>query len=574
MKQSKMFSHTLKSSKDFETANATLLTKAGFVDQIMAGVYAYLPLGVKVISKISKIVREEMDKIGTEVYLPALSPLSNWELTGRLNTVDVLMKTSGANEISKRKSTNEYILNCTHEDVITPIVQKFNFTYKSLPTAVYQIQSKYRNEARAKSGLLRGREFIMKDLYSFHTSEESLLDYYFNKAIPAYKKVFERIGIGDETVIAVASGGDFTDKYSHEFQTKCETGEDWIFYDKKLNQYFNKEVTPSKAPNILQDAQMQPMQEVYGEHIVGMKELVEFLKVPAEKCMKTLLFRADGTRIIAAGVRGNYDIDEEKLKKIVKAKKLEMLDEVTLKEVTGAEVGYAGIIGLPENVEIYVDESMENAINFECGANKTNYHNINVNWERDVKKPSKFYDIKIAMSGDLNPETGEVYEVFKASEVGNVFPLNTKFSDAFGYKYMAEDGTEKQVYMGSYGIGISRLMGIVVEKFHDEKGIIWPESIAPYKVHLLGLNLEDEAIKAKAEDIYARLNDLGIEVLYDDRQEVMPGEKFADSDLIGLPYRVVVSRKTADKIEVKKRTEKESKLVDFEEFKEILNVRN
>ena len=571
MKQSKMFSHTLKSSKDFETANATLLTKAGYVDQVMAGVYAYLPLGVKVINKISKVVREEMDKIGTEVYLPALSPMSNWEITGRLETVDVLMKTSGANEISKRKSTNEYVLTSTHEDIITPIVQKFNLTYKSLPVAVYQIQSKYRNEARAKSGLLRGREFIMKDLYSFHPSEESLLDFYFNKAIPAYKEVFRRLGLGNETVIAKASGGDFTDKYSHEFQTRCETGEDLIFYDKKSGEYFNKEVTPSKAPAVKYDTELKPMEAKYGEHIIGMKELVEWLKVPAEHCMKTLLFRADENRIIAAGLRGNYDIDEEKLKKIIGVKKLEMLDEETLKKVTGAEVGYAGIIGLPSDVEVYVDESMEHAVNFECGGNKTNYHNINVNWDRDVKRPEKFYDFKIAQEGDLNPDTLEVYEVFKASEVGNVFPLNTKFSNAFGYKYTDEKGDLQPVYMGSYGIGISRLMGILVEKFHDEKGIIWPELVAPYKVHLLGLNLDDSSIKDRAEEIYELLTAQGLEVLFDDREGVMPGEKFADSDLIGIPYRIVVSKKTGNQVEVKRRDSKDSKLVDLKELEVILN---
>ncbi len=566
-----MFSHTLKSSKDFETANATLLTKAGYVDQVMAGVYAYLPLGVRVINKISAIVREEMNKIGTEVYLPALSPMANWETTGRLDTVDVLMKTSGANEISKRKSTNEYVLNSTHEDVITPIVQKFNLTYKSLPIAVYQIQSKYRNEARAKSGLLRGREFIMKDLYSFHPSEDSLLDFYFNKAIPAYKEVFRRLGLGDETVIAKASGGDFTDKYSHEFQTKCDTGEDLIFHDKKSGEYFNKEVTPSKAPAVKYDTEMKPMEAKFGEHIIGMKELVEWLKVPAEQCMKTLLFRADENRIIAAGLRGTYDIDEEKLKKIIRAKKLEMLDEETLKKVTGAEIGYAGIIGLPAEVEIYVDESMEHAVNFECGGNKTNYHNVNVNWGRDVKRPDSFYDFKIAQEGDLNPDSGEVYEVFKASEVGNVFPLNTKFSNAFGYKYTDESGELQPVYMGSYGIGISRLMGILVEKFHDDKGILWPVVVAPYKVHLLGLNLDDAIIKSKAEEVYNHFLDMNIEVLFDDRESVMPGEKFADSDLIGIPYRVVISKKTGEQLEVKRRNSSESKLVNLRELEEILN---
>lgn len=570
MKQSKLFGKTQKKDKEFGSVNEEYLIRGGFVHKVMAGAYTFMPLGLRVLNKIERIVREEMDKIGTEMLMTSLAPKEIWEQTGRLDSIDVLMKTIGANEISRRKSTNEYVLNCTHEDNITPIAQKFHTSYKDLPVAAYQIQTKFRNEARAKSGLLRGREFRMKDLYSFHTSEEDLLDYYHNQAKPAYIKVFERLGIGEYTVVALASGGDFTKEFSHEFQTKCDAGEDLIFYSKKLDTYFNKEVTPSKAPAVKYDKEMKEMEEVYGEHITGMEALVEFLKVPAERCMKTLIYEADD-RVVAVGIRGNYDIDEIKLKKVLGCQKLELASEETLKKVTSAEVGYAGIVGLPDNVEVIVDESMENAINFECGGNKTNYHNINVNWDRDVKKPAKFYDVKVAQEGDIHPETGEVYEVFKAAEVGNIFPLNTKFSDAIGYKFVDKDGKEKPVYMGSYGIGCSRLVGVIVERFHDEKGIIWPIQVAPFHVHLISLGKEEETNK-EAERIYTELQARGIEVLWDDR-DVSAGVKFGDSDLFGIPFRVVVSKKTMEKngVEIKMRNEENSEIKTLDEVIELVN---
>ena len=570
MKQSKLFGKTQKKDKAYGSINEELLIRAGFVHKVMAGAYTMLPLGLRVLNKINRIVREEMNEIGSEMLMTALAPKELWEQTGRLESIDVLMKTMGANEISKQKSTNEYILNCTHEDNITPIAKKFHFSYKDLPVAAYQIQSKFRNEARAKSGLLRGREFIMKDLYSFHTSEEDLLDYYHNQAKPAYIKVFDRLGLGSQTVIALASGGDFTKEFSHEFQTRCEAGEDLIFYSKKLDIYYNREVTPSKAPQVEWESEIKPMERIETKGIVGMDQLVEFLKVPAERCMKTLIYETDDGRVIAAGLRGIYEIDTEKLKKIANCKSLQLASEETVRTVTNAEIGYAGIVGLPENVEVIVDESMEAAVNFECGGNETNYHNVNVNWDRDVKKPNQFFDIKVAREGDLHPETGEVYEVFKAAEVGNIFPLNTKFSQAIGYTFTDKDGKEKPVYMGSYGIGCTRLMGVMVEKFHDDNGIIWPVQVAPFHVHLISIGQDDVMSEAKA--IYDQLIENGIEVLWDDR-EVSPGVKFGDSDLIGIPYRVVISKKTIEKagVEVKKRSENDSRIMKIDEVIEEIN---
>lgn len=565
MKFSQLYTKTLKMSKEYESINATLLIKAGFIDQTMAGVYSFLPLGLRVLNKIEKIVREEMDKVGTEVLLPALAPAALWEQTGRLATVDVLMKTVGANKASLNKSTNEYVLNSTHEEIITPIAQKFNVSYKDLPVAFYQIQSKFRNEARAKSGLLRGREFRMKDLYSFHVSEADLKEYY-QKVIDAYTEVYKRVGLGQDTVVALASGGDFTKDYSHEFQTKCESGEDIIFFDETTNTYYNKEVAPSQTVAISQDAEQKPLEEVFGEHITGMDALVKFLNVPAEKCVKTLIYQTDTGEVVAAAVRGDYDINEGKLRKAVGCNELKLASPETVKQTTGAVIGYAGIYNLPESVRMFADDSIKDHVNFECGANKDNYHVVNVNWERDVKKPAAFYDLKVAQQGDLNPATGKTFEYFKASEVGNVFPLNTKFSKAFNYTFTDQEGKEQLVYMGSYGIGTSRMMGVLVEKFHDEKGIIWPKSVAPFAVTLISLKGNEEL----ATTAYQALQEKGIEVLWDDR-DVSPGQKFSDADLIGIPVRLVISAKTGDKLEWKERIASDTQLVSLEEVLQRLH---
>lgn len=570
MKYSQLFGKTNKILPKNELAtNAQLLIRAGYVHKEMAGVYTFLPLGLRVLRKVEQIIREEMNKIGQEMLMPGLAPKKTWEDTGRIETVDVLFKASGANDASRKKNSKEYILNCTQEDVITPIAKKFFSSYKDFPFSLYHIQVKYRNEPRAKSGLLRGREFRMKDLYSFHTSEEDLLKYYEEIAKPAYVTTFKRLGLGDSTVIALASGGDFTDKFSHEFQTFCETGEDVLFYDEKNSIYYNREVTPSKAPQVrYKDTEMLPREDKEGKGIIGVEELAEYLKIPVEKTTKTLLFQADDRRIVAAAVRGGYDIDEGKLKKIVKSKKLQLADEKTVKEVTRAEVGYAGLLNLPGSIEIYMDESMKGRLNVEMGANKTNYHSINVNFGRDIPEPKEFYDFKVAKEGDLNPETNKPYKTFRTSEVGNIFPLNTKFSDAVGYKYIDEHGEQKQVFMGSYGIGTTRVMGVLVEKYHDEKGITWPAQVAPYDVHLITLGKQHDA---KAEKLVKSLEEKGIEVLWDDREDAMAGEKFGDADLIGIPIRLVISDKTGDKVEWKERKEKETRLLSDEEVFNQLN---
>lgn len=566
MLYSKIFGKTKKDSKKYDSANATFLIKGGFIDQVMAGTYTYLSLGLRVLNKIENIIREEIDSIGNEILMPSIAPLEQWEKTGRLETVDVLMKTVAANKFALAKNDSEYVLSPTHEETVTPLAQKFNLSYKDFPFALYHIQTKFRNEPRVKSGLLRGREFRMKDLYSFHTTEQDMKRYYENSK-KVYLKIFERLGIGKDTVIALASGGSFTNDFSHEFQTICDTGEDILFFVKSTGVYYNREVAPTHAPKLEKENKMLERQDIKGEGIVGVDQLAKFLNIPVEKTTKTMIYETDDKKVIFAAVRGGYNINEDKLRKIAGVGALKLASPVVVKKLTGAEIGYAGIVNTPKGAEVYIDESVGDRLNFETGANKTHYHSINVNFGRDIPVPQKFYDFKIAKVGDRHPDTNEVYEVVKAAEVGNIFPLYTKFTDAFDYKFIDQDGKEKPVYMGCYGIGPSRIMGIIVEKFNDEKGIIWPSSVAPFQIHLIGLDLKDEDVKKKAFNIYNLLSSTyNLEVLFDNRLEITAGEKFSDADLIGIPIRLVISKRTGEKIEYKGRNEKEAKILSVEEI--------
>jgi prolyl-tRNA synthetase len=567
MKYSQLPFNTRKTvGEKLQSKNARLLTQAAFIHQEVAGVYTFLPLGLRVLSKIEQIIREEMDTIGVELLMTSLAPIDNWVKSKRFENVDVLMKTTPANENARMKNDTEYVLNPTHEDMITPLVMEFNRSYKDFPLAVYQIQTKFRNEPRAKSGLLRCREFRMKDLYSFHVSEEDLKKYY-EKVKDTYWKIFDRLGFSrKDTFLTLASGGDFTKEYSHEFQTVCDAGEDIVFHVASENLTFNKEVAPAKAPVIDDSKEKEkPMQEVEGFGIIGVEDVAHFLKIPIEKTTKTLLFENEKGEIIAAAVRGGYDVHIEKLQKVSGYGSLRLASAKKIKEMTGAEVGYAGLLHLPENVKVFMDESMKGRKNFEMGMNKTHYHAININFGRDLLEPKTFYDIKIAKEGDSFPQTGEVYTMYKVAEIGNIFPLNTKFSNAFHFTYTDEKGNQMPVYMGSYGIGPSRILGVFVEKFADEKGLVWPIQVAPFHIHLICMYVKDETVKKKADIVYKIMQEKGIEVFYDDR-DISAGEKFADADLLGIPYRVVISAKTDIEscVEYKERTKESPEFASLE----------
>ena len=556
MKVSQMFTKTLRNAPSDEVAkNAQLLIRAGFIHKEMAGVYSYLPLGLRVVENIKQIVREEMDAVGgQELLMSVLQPSDIWEKTNRWDdaVVDNWFKT-------KLLNGTELGVGLTHEEPIVDAAKPYISSYKDLPRSVYQIGNKFRNEKRAKSGVLRGREFIMKDLYTFARDQQQHEEVY-EAIAEAYHKVYERHGLGEMTYRVKADGGIFTKRYSDEFQTRSPIGEDTIFHVPRTELYFNQEVAPAQAPHHEQPTEKLPMEERLTPGVVGVEQLARELGVPVERTVKTMLYVVDGT-VTAVAVRGDYAVNEVKLRMALDAKSVALADETTVKRETKAEVGYAGLIGLSDSVKVVVDDSVEPLINFELGANKTNYHNVNVNWERDLAKPERFYDVKDAKDGDSYPETGVAYETFKAVEVGNIFPLETKYSDLLDLYYTDEKGERHSIVMGSYGIGVSRLMGVVAEHFSDENGLVWPENIAPYSVHMVTIG----DVNTQAQALYDDLSKKGVSVLWDDRDE-RPGSKFADADLIGIPHRIVVSEKNGEKYEYKKRTEKTADILTRDEL--------
>jgi prolyl-tRNA synthetase len=539
MKFTSLMSKTSRDEPRNETAkNARLLIQAGFIHKEMAGVYAYLPLGLRVVEKIKAIVREEMNAVGgQELIMTSLQKQELWEQTDRWDddNVDIWFK-------SKLKNGADIGLAWSHEEPITVMMKNHISSYRDLPVLVYQFQTKLRNELRAKSGIMRGREFVMKDLYSYARTDAEH-DEIYSKLTDVYIKVFKRIGIGEKTHVTLASGGAFT-QFSHEFQTECDAGEDIIFAVADENLYYNREIAPSKAPIVDNPAEQAALEEVEGQGIIGVAELAKFLKIPVEQTTKTMLFEDEAGNVIAAAVRGDYTINIHKLEAAINAKNLKLASADTVQKITGAEVGYAGLLNLPEEVRVVMDDSMQGRANFEMGSNKTNFHTINVNFGRDLDEPETFYDIKEAREGDIHPESGKTYTVFKAAEVGNIFSFGTAKSESLGLYFTDEDGKDKPVVLGSYGIGITRLMGVIAELFSDEKGLVWPVEIAPAKVVIVTIG-NDEKTLGEAENLYDAFLKKDIEVLYDDRDE-RAGVKLADADLMGIPYRVVVSKRTCE----------------------------
>jgi len=498
----------------------------------MAGVYNYLPLGLKVLRKIETIIREEMDWIGgQEVWLSGLSARESWEKTGRWNTIDVLFKVPAANN-------REYALNPTHEEIITPLMQEFTRSYKQLPACVYQFQTKFRNEKRAKSGLMRGREFFMKDAYSFHTTQENL-DEYYDHVKAAYFRIFHRLGIGKKTHYVYASGWAFS-KYSHEFQLEIEVGEDVVFRDTETWICYNKEIVISRVSPFIYSDTPVALEKHTKKGVIGVNDLCTFLGIKPQQTTKTLLLM-NGEKMIAAVLRGDYDLNVIKLQDVSWNANVRMATPAEILQFTWAEVGYAGLYNLPKTIEIFCDDGLEPMTNFESGGNETGLHIKNINWWRDIEKPKQFYDIKEWQTGDLT-QTGCLYQTFKASEIWNIFMLSTKFSKPFDLAVNTEDGKTVTPVMGCYGIGVSRLMGVIAEMYAGDKWLVWPLNIAPYShiivVHGDHLDTATELAKKLEQD--------GAEVLIDDR-DVGFGMKMGDTELLWIPNIILLTDKTLEK---------------------------
>ncbi|WP_458110464.1 proline--tRNA ligase [Bacillus sp. PK6-013] len=561
MRQSRTLIPTLREvPTDAEAKSHQLLLRAGFIRQNTSGVYSYMPLANKVIHKIQSIVRQEMEKINAvEMLMPALQQAETWQESGRWYTYGPeLMRL-------KDRHGREFALGATHEEVITSIVRDEVKSYKRLPLTLYQIQSKFRDEKRPRFGLLRGREFIMKDAYSFHSSAESL-DETYNDMYQAYTNVFTRCGLNFRPVIA--DSGAMGGKDTHEFMALSDVGEDTIAYSDQSSYAANIEMAEVKEAGAGEQAEMKELQEVHTPSVKTIEEVAAFLGISPSDCMKSMLMKADG-RFVLVLTRGDHEVNDVKVKNLLQAETIEFASAEEVAEITGTEPGFVGPVGLDREIEIFADFAVKAMANAAAGANKTDYHYQNVNISRDAHNVT-FADLRLIQEGDPSPDGNGTIRFAKGIEVGQVFKLGTRYSEAMDATYLDENGRAQPMLMGCYGIGISRTLSAIVEQHHDDKGLIWPLEVTPYDLHILVLNMKNDAQVQLAEKLYEDFKANGYDVLFDDRAE-RAGVKFADSDLIGLPIRITVGKRADEGVvEVKIRKTGESFEVAAEELLDFI----
>jgi prolyl-tRNA synthetase len=560
MRQRTLFGKTVKDApKDASAVSHALLSKGGFIARTAAGIYSYLPLGWRVLKKIDHIIRDEFAKRGVQdLLMPIIHPASLWEETGRTETMkDILIR-------FESKRGQDLIIAPTHEETVSDLGRRYLNSYKDLPVIVNQNQLKFRDETRVQGGILRTREFIMQDAYSFDIDTEGMKKSY-DLMKEAYIAVFARIGV--DAIPVAADSGAMGGSGSEEFVVLADVGEDKIVICDECHYRANLEKADSIIEEIKNGSELKEMENVIGEGIIGVEALAKHLNIDVRSTTKTIIFQTENG-VVAAAIRGDYDINEAKLKNALGVQELQLASPETIKELTGAEVGYAGIVGLPESVSVIADISIEGRTNFECGGNETNYHLINVNFERDCPTPA-FADIRSVATGDTCP-TCKKAKVRQENgiEVGHIFQLGTKYSECMGIKVPDDSGKDQVVQMGCYGIGMTRVIAATVEQKNDENGIVWPKNIAPFQVHLLALGTDkDESLNQKAEELYKELMKAGVEVLYDDRS-ISAGKKFADSDLIGIPVRLTLSKRSLENggLEWKERDQSEGSIYKEEEI--------
>jgi len=559
LRLSKLFGRTLREvPADAEVVSHQLSLRAALVRQISTGIYSYLPLGWRVLKKIEQIMREEMDAIGCqEMMMPVVHPAEIWQATNRWNEIGP--------ELARFKDRNrrDLVLAMTHEEVVAHLLRTEISSYRQLPILFYHIQTKFRDEPRSRGGLIRAREFTMKDAYSCHASEEDI-DRFYPSMYQAYVNIFRRCGL--ETIAVEADSGIMGGSASHEFMVLAEAGEDTLIRCSACDYQANAERATFVKPVYEQDSEELPIEEVATPDCKTIQELADYLGVATYQTLKAV-FYATWSQIIFAIIRGDLEVNETKLAQALGAPPdLHVATEEELAEA-GIVAGYASPVGL-SGVKVVADDSIQMGGNFVAGANKEGYHCRNVNYPRDFSVDI-LTDIALARAGDACPQCGGPLAVARGIEVGHLFKLGTKYSEGTGATFLDKDGQAKPIVMGSYGIGTGRLMAAVIEQNHDEKGIIWPVSIAPYHVHLVSLGTGDARVVEKAEELYADLQAKGSQVLYDDRDE-SAGVKFNDADLIGVPLRLTVSARNLKQngVEAKLRWEEKAELVPFESLYE------
>lgn len=560
MLYSKLFGKTVKTvSKDISSPGHRFLYQGGFIRESVAGRYYFLPLGMRVRDKVVRIIEDEMNKAGAQKLItPVLHPMELWEETSRTATTGFeLMRV-------KDRRGAYFVLGGTAEEMIVDLVRKFNISYRDLPFNIYQFSQKFRDEQRARGGLLRVREFLMKDAYSFHADEKDFNKEY-KKMGDAYTTIFKRMGLKTRPV--EADNGYIGGEYCHEYVADNSFGESRYFTCANCGYAAHAEIAASSIKQLPQDKKVKPMKQVLGKGIIGVDELAKFLGIPATSTTKTILFETENG-VVAAMIRGNFEISVTKLKNYLGCNQLEMATPETVEKVTGAKVGYAGPVGLPKGVRVVGDLTIKGRTNFEAGGNRTDYHNINVNFERDFPLPP-FVDIRIVEEGQTCAKCGKgKLKESRGIEVGNIFQLGTHYSKLMkGACLVDKKGNEVPYYMGCYGIGIGRTLATIAETYNDENGIIWPDSVAPYHIHLLHLG-SNKSVKDRTQRLYKELVSWGLEVLYDDRDE-SAGIKLKDTDLIGIPNRLLISEKSilAGGVEFKRRKDKKVEIVKFKDLK-------
>lgn len=538
MKQSKVFIPTLKETpSDADSKSHQMMLRAGYIRQMSAGIYSYLPLAYKVLQKINRIIEEEMEKIdAVEMLMPEVIPAELWQESGRYDTYGP--------ELFKLRDRHErdFILGPTHEESFTDLVRDNLNSYKKLPQVLYQIQPKYRDEKRPRAGLLRGREFIMKDAYSF-TANVADLDKIFRQMEAAYRAIFDRCGLDYRAIIgdAGAMGG----KDSVEFSAPAAIGEDTIVYSDVGDYAANLEMATSLTLNKKTTEAPAELEKVATPGAKTIAEVAELLNVEVEKTAKSMLFIADEKPVLVL-VRGDYEINPVKLKNYLEADSLEMATDEQAVQYMGANFGSLGPVNLAADVRLLADFSVQNLANIVVGASEDGYHYLNVNADRDYT-PEAYADLRFVKEGEVSPDGEGVLKFTKGIEIGHVFKLGTRYSKVMNANFLDENGRSQPLIMGSYGIGVSRLLTAIAEQQSDDNGLVWPENIAPYTIHVIPVNVKNKEQVTLASEAEALLEEAGYSVLVDDRKE-RAGVKFAESDLIGLPVRVTVGKKASEGI--------------------------
>lgn len=559
MRWSKALLNTLREApQDAEITSHKLMIRAGMLRKLGGGLYTYMPLGMRALRKLEAIVREEMENAGAqETLFPILQPADLWKQTGRWETMG-----PGMFRVKDRKDA-WYVLAPTAEEAFTALAKNEISSYRQLPCTIYQMQDKFRDEIRPRFGLIRGKEFIMKDAYSFD-ADEAGADVSYKTMYDAYVRIFKRAGLKATPV--EADTGDIGGNFSHEFMVFAESGEDGILYCDGCGYAANQERAERKTVTTPYTVEAGPMEAIAtpGQH--SCEEVAKFLQAPIDRVIKSMVLLANGEPIMVL-VPGNREVNEPKLRRFLNGAKIEEADEATILKVAGP-VGSIGPVGV--SIPVYADKSLEGMADGIIGANKEGFHTQHVSLARDVKVLA-YEDLALVTKGDLCPKCGQPLDVRRGTEVGQCFKLGTKYSTAMGATYLDENGVAQVLTMGCYGIGVSRTLQAIVEQSNDANGIIWPASVAPYQVNLLILDPDNPDVVAKAEALAIALEARGIDVFIDDRAE-RPGVKFKDADLIGLPIRVVAGTKGFEKggFEIRRRIEKDSTIVAPEDAVETI----